>query len=1400
LKQLLTRILILAFFFISPISAFSQEKITLDYWELPTLHKLPLPKGALRSICDITTGINGGIWISIEKKEKKETKKKKSDFKTPIGMGQHLQFRNPLSKMNAIKKTSKNYEILEWVQNTEDANNAGFWNKFIEHSGSENYSGLIEGLKDGSVTFFNKENQLCATNGGNYLTLMKSKLNVRIEDYAISPKDKTFWFMTRTFIQNATKNKKQSNKGLKSNPWFLSIDIDKNGAVWAIDSNNGIIRFNKNTQKVYSQKGARIRCAPDGSMWAIGDDYKSIYSLYEEKWILKGKFSKFIKNFAFDHLNGLWVITESEVWASKEAQKHGFEYAAAMTPQKNKKIEAPNLIVDFKYSEMESGHIWNDKGSGGDFDISYWRVKCPNGYVRFGDYAKSSWGYPHGAKMLIAKENNKVMKKPNGYKLIYNDKGSGADKDLSIWEPIPPKGYVALGHVAQRGYRAPSKDYIRCVKADFLNRKGLSSAKASLVTRGRLVGPIYIDKGTGADMYCSTFVISIPAFDDSKLRKKIKFKNGIPIISKKLIEKMARAQKKHQSKYLFANTFFAANDKKWKVKKSSKNCYVLNAPSKEDLARHYSKIAYKKWLPNWNKWRTYQYKKEKTKREKLAELLQKSNSNPVVNGLPKKPVLAQKWPKEEKIKLPPQKKKAIQKQPIKPKQAPKNLPKTILEEVSSIFKKHSKTSTLKLSALPFFKKVPFADQISIKNFEIKSTASHIIITAKASFMKFKDKPSFITIHLGPDKTPQINIGITSAKEIKIYDLFKKSSSGLKILDKCFSINQTALIISNAKNLINGKDLNIDKSTYDHFQPILSPYKDKEAFSVMLEKGINLFCTCELKKKGLIGALNNIPYWPDTFALNAVIDPTSSDDSSLTGVVPFEFPNSWPIQIEKGTIGFSGSGELTVGLELAATILGRAIIFNCALQKALKPSTSLNEFSIIGSCKCGNSDCVPPCKHTIIKLLNFGISHLVLSYTQKLDPKTKRPVKLIGLSGKTFINKKEISLATMNEIPPNFANAAFKGETSEAITFEDILKMAMKVIPGINKVPIKIINFGIAPLKVETKKIVKASFAQESNPDLGIKQGISLSGKLMIEKMDLGEVFARISKKTGITINSHIEAINLANGAVKLTGENKKGPEFTLKLNHKEQFARITAKASLLGIANKKLTAELTPGNISVSFSDKIFNAYEAEVLINGNTSIMAKKLDVAIMLKSDFINKLKSIATGKLNSILDKSPMSVFSGPIINIYEVIGRATLANKSNSKFDMTVKCKIMGTNQTIKFADFDFASPEKSMEKLAEKISDEAKDLNKKRFTLITKGIKETAKYSAKLLKKTGVDLSQVNKSMGGIPEAGYIEAEKQINNVVNISISTIGATMNVASKVTSKIKDSLKSVWKKVWPW
>lgn len=64
--------------------------------------------------------------------------------------------------------------------------------------------------------------------------------------------------------------------------------------------------------------------------------------------------------------------------------------------------------------------------------------------------------------------NSPLLMPPDGWVQVWNDKGSGGDYDGAIWAPTPPAGYYALGHVATAGYHAPSIAEFRCVRADLL--------------------------------------------------------------------------------------------------------------------------------------------------------------------------------------------------------------------------------------------------------------------------------------------------------------------------------------------------------------------------------------------------------------------------------------------------------------------------------------------------------------------------------------------------------------------------------------------------------------------------------------------------------------------------------------------------------------------------------------------------------------------------------------------------------------------------------------------------------------------------------------------------------------------------------------------------------------------
>lgn len=132
---------------------------------------------------------------------------------------------------------------------------------------------------------------------------------------------------------------------------------------------------------------------------------------------------------------------------------------------------------------------WWDKGSGASQDGAFYRPKPPSGYYIMGDYGQSNYNNPTGTVFVFKAEdddpNNPLLKPPEGFAQIVNDRGSGSDEDGSFWYPLPPDGYVSIGSVVQSGYDEPVVSDYRCIRFD-------------LVVVGSLGGLIYADHGSGA--------------------------------------------------------------------------------------------------------------------------------------------------------------------------------------------------------------------------------------------------------------------------------------------------------------------------------------------------------------------------------------------------------------------------------------------------------------------------------------------------------------------------------------------------------------------------------------------------------------------------------------------------------------------------------------------------------------------------------------------------------------------------------------------------------------------------------------------------------------------------------------------------------------------------------------
>lgn len=157
-----------------------------------------------------------------------------------------------------------------------------------------------------------------------------------------------------------------------------------------------------------------------------------------------------------------------------------------MEARHGQSMQFGDLVLQFT---SQFSYRWNDRGSGGHHDGSYWHPIPPAGYRALGSLGFAGYGDPNNNWALCVKEANPgsgAFRNPTGYDLIWADHGSGADDDGSCWRPRAPAGYVALGDVFQRGYDPPSVEDVVCVRQD-------------LAVRGVLGNFIWDDSGTGSD-------------------------------------------------------------------------------------------------------------------------------------------------------------------------------------------------------------------------------------------------------------------------------------------------------------------------------------------------------------------------------------------------------------------------------------------------------------------------------------------------------------------------------------------------------------------------------------------------------------------------------------------------------------------------------------------------------------------------------------------------------------------------------------------------------------------------------------------------------------------------------------------------------------------------------------
>ncbi|MFL2959337.1 MAG: Vps62-related protein [Candidatus Thalassarchaeaceae archaeon] len=132
----------------------------------------------------------------------------------------------------------------------------------------------------------------------------------------------------------------------------------------------------------------------------------------------------------------------------------------------------------------EYDEVWNDSGSGAEQDVSVWRPRVPPGCHLIGMTAKNGHSRPTFPTLVI-RAGGRDIAPPERFDLVWwQERGK---RRFWCWRPIPPAGYVSLGDVGTTSETPPSHNDVVCVALARLSPN-----------RQPLDGQIWNDRGGGA--------------------------------------------------------------------------------------------------------------------------------------------------------------------------------------------------------------------------------------------------------------------------------------------------------------------------------------------------------------------------------------------------------------------------------------------------------------------------------------------------------------------------------------------------------------------------------------------------------------------------------------------------------------------------------------------------------------------------------------------------------------------------------------------------------------------------------------------------------------------------------------------------------------------------------------
>lgn len=138
--------------------------------------------------------------------------------------------------------------------------------------------------------------------------------------------------------------------------------------------------------------------------------------------------------------------------------------------------------------------VYQSGGTNSNEPLSIWNPDGKEGFKPLGHVAIAKWDTPEMPAAMVKAKTPDAVAYPLDYRQIWVDQGSGGNMDVSLWEPIAPEGYVALGTIAVASYEKPDLKAVVCVRKD-------------LTVATKVGTSLWNDAGSGADRDCGLWSI-----------------------------------------------------------------------------------------------------------------------------------------------------------------------------------------------------------------------------------------------------------------------------------------------------------------------------------------------------------------------------------------------------------------------------------------------------------------------------------------------------------------------------------------------------------------------------------------------------------------------------------------------------------------------------------------------------------------------------------------------------------------------------------------------------------------------------------------------------------------------------------------------------------------------------